>query len=241
MSDYLIRATYPNVSGMAADEFVNSFAFHAPVSNATAVAAVKSFYDDTAAGGTGTPLHHWLGGLVSRTTPGIIQCYDITGHLDGSPHGSPILTVPLALPDAVPAQSLPEQLAVVISYHADYAGAIEAGPAGPIPTDDFAQDEGAPATHTGRTRPRGSLRGRIFFGPVGVLSINALGSASADIVATTQAAAHTLMSTGLGWAVWSRRTSSMHNIVGGWVDNELGVVRGRREKAQSKTPWTGAP
>jgi hypothetical protein len=242
MSVYLVRATFPNISGMAADEFVNSFVFNSPSSLTAAETAIFNFYNAVPTGAT-TALKSILGPSISRTVPGTIQGYDITAHLDGAPHGGPISTGALPLPDPIGTQSgYPDQLAFVVSYHAVYGTALERGPSGAIPTEDFAVDEGAPATHTGTTRPKSSLRGRLYIGPLMDRGYtNVFGRVNTGGFQSVSGAAHDLMSAALGWCVWSRRTASVHDIVGGWVDNELGVQRRRATKGGGKTPWVGAP
>jgi hypothetical protein len=233
---YLMRATLPNISGMARDEVVNDFVFNAPSTPEAAVLAVKDFYN-VAGGGATNAVGAWLGSSLSRTTPFTISTYDITAHLNGSPHGSPISVDPFTLISNSAAPSLPDQIAVVLSYHAAYGGALETGPSGAIPTDASAIRQGAPATHTGRTRPKSSLRGRLYVGPLVQAAENGVGQVSVTCGGDMAKQAVTLMTAALGWCVWSRRTASVHNIIGGWTDWDFGVQRRRNVLPRQKVPW----
>lgn len=240
MAVTLVRVTLPNINGLTSDEVVNDFVFNAPSSDAAAVTAVKAFYNAVPDGFT-TSLDTYISGTISRTVLSTIQTYDLTGHLDGSPHGSPTSLTTMTLAATGVANALPDQLALVLSYHADYGTAFETGPTGAEPTDARARKEGAPATHTGKSRPKSSLRGRLYIGPLNLNGINAAGHLSASTGGIAAEAGQALMTAALGWCVWSRRLAAVHNIVGGWRDEELGVQRRRKEKAPIKTPWVGTP
>ena len=117
---------------------------------------------------------------------------------------------------------------------ADYGSTIEHGPTSTsIPSSDAAQDQGAPATHTGKTRPRASLRGRVFIGPLtaGVPDSNGHVTASAatvvqdafdDLVGALSALAN---STTI--VVWSRATASVAAVTWRIVPPIFGSQRRR--------------
>jgi hypothetical protein len=237
MAVLLLRTVMPNVSGMAKDEVVNDFVFNEPSSSADCITAVKSFWVGDHTGGGSAPVAGYINLSVSRLVHTMIQVYTLDGHLDGSPHGSPTAIDTTLVLTAAPVNSLPDPLAGVLSYHAAYGTAEEVGPVGAIPSDARARHEGAPTTHSGRSRPKSSLRGRVYIGPVATNSIGGLGGISAGFAASLAGAGNFLMTAALGWCVWSRRTASVHNIIGGWVDNELGVQRRRNTNPTGKSVW----
>lgn len=92
----LVTAILPSVTGLAKDEAANTFALGGNTAGITSgdldeiSAAIVSFYNDLAAGQT-TPLSTYLAADRSRgVNASEVKIYDIAGHLDGSPHGSPI-------------------------------------------------------------------------------------------------------------------------------------------------------
>ena len=95
----------------------------------------------------------WLAPSVDRgSSSSKINIYDISAHLDGTPHGSPIYTAawdPAAMhPTSV--QPVPDGVAGVISYRSDYGTDPEFGPPG------SGTKPGA------RARPRATHRNRIY-------------------------------------------------------------------------------
>lgn len=89
----------------------------------------------------------YISKVISRgTNASLTEVYDITAHLDGSPHGSPVAmqSWTLGTPDAT-APAYPEGVAATISFRADYGTDVEFG--------------------TG-TRPRARDRNRVYLGPL---------------------------------------------------------------------------
>lgn len=192
-------------------------------------------------------VHQHLSGYLSPdrlTTHGVtLEVYDITGHLDGSDHGSPFWGDVFDLPDNTAHGPLPDLAAACLSFHADLTGIVESGAVGPIPTPEAAQDMGAPATHEGQTRPRARKRGRVFFGPLNDLCLDWTGPGNrpvlhANFLDDATFAMHRLANAGVGWAVWSRRDGAMHNVQGGWVDNRFTAQRKREEDASLRVLWS---
>lgn len=243
MSVILVRTVLPNISGLAKDEVVNDFVFNAPTSTAAAVAAVTSFWTGDHTGGASAPVAGYLNSNVSRAVAALIQVYELDGHLDGSPHGSPSETDGLALTAAPEGGAiLPDPLCGVMSYHAAYGTALETGPSSTtLPTDHRARVEGAPATHTGRTRPKSSLRGRLYIGPLASNAAGATGILAAGFTAALAGAGSYLTTAALGWCVWSRRNASVANIIGGWTDTEFGIQRRHNTEPRAKSPWPTLP
>lgn len=234
---YLLKVTFPNVSGIVADESVNDFVFNAPSTPEAAGVAVMAFYN--AAHGGADPLAGNLGAELSRAASvASIDTYDITSHLDGSPHGSPLFTTMFTLGAAGVSTSLPAQVAMGLSYNADFGTTLEHGPTATRPSDHAAIREGAPATHTVKTRPKASLRGRLYLGPCISQVIDSEGNLSTPAKNTLNKSAKFLRDAALGWAVWSRVNHDVHNVVGGWVNDELTIQRRRRLHAPTKSSWT---
>jgi len=239
MADTLVRVTLANVSGVGADSYVNDFVFSGSVALTALVTSVQAFYNS---GTTGTILAEVIGAVVSRTANACyIDTYDLTGHLDGSPHGSPTSHTAFTLTPSLSSgiTQLPYQDCLVLSTRANYGTALERGPTASMPTPESAQDDGAPATHMGSTRPRASLRGRLYIGPLNSAALDGNGRTASGAGGTSRLKiqAPALLAAQPSWSVWSRRTASTHPIVQGWIDDEAGVRRTRRTKIAGKVAW----
>lgn len=234
-SPLLVKVTIPDVNGIAADAVVNQFAF-ATSSPTDAASAVFDFYthDNTSA-----KIGAWLGVSRSRVTGACsIQVYELDGFLHGEPHGSPIFMEPWTLPAAFESNQLADQLCAVLSYHAVLSALPEHGPVVSRPTTESAQDQGAPALHSVKSRPRAGLRGRLFLGPLGLTANETVTGDLRDLlIADLKQAAIRLVADVAAWAVWSRVGGTVSPIVGGWIDKEFGVQRRRTDKARSKLLW----
>lgn len=247
----LATVKIPNFNGMAKDTAVNNWAFMegtggpAPVPSTLpgiVQVVLSTFY---------TAIHTGLSGHYDWAHAPL-ECYDITTHLDGGPHGSPIYTglvVGSAAPSALTA--LPAGLCVCVSYRSDFGTDLEEGPSvSTIPTADFAQDEGAPATHTGRTRPKSRDRGRLYIGPLDQGIVDSTTGLTGEsrpggtFLDTLRHAAYqviidaTLAAAGARWAQWSRRNATVKIVNGGNVANSFTYQRGR-EIAPSSRPAIG--
>jgi hypothetical protein len=249
----LATAIMPHNSLLGRDNDENSFVFQAPDADAATAAAaidgaglVQHFYNSA---NPHHPLAWYLSSVLSRAAFACtIEYYDITGHLDGSPHGSPVLTVNWTLGAGDPgAFNLPaHDAAVITTYGSGRAAAPVEGAVAAIPTDHRAQAEGAPATHSGRIRPKQRLTGRVYVGP---LRENVLGYVLEEtvlldtFVSDMAAAAHRLgqESNAAGavrpWSVWSRAGASVAAITGGNIDNRVDVQRRREIAATARLPW----
>ena len=136
---------------------------------------------DGVAPGQALSLAHYLSNQIDFTGGSSrIDLTDITTHLDGTPAGPPYNGTPLDITSGSGATGLPPNNAACMGYRADYGTQLEQGPVTDIPTDDDAQDQGAPKTHPGKPRPRAGLRGRIFIGPLSTLCLSSLESPGTD-------------------------------------------------------------
>lgn len=152
----------------------------------------------------------------------LVSITNITGHLNGSPAGSPISLTNFSLssPGTVPT-SLPEGVSLALSWRAPYGTDVEFGPIEDIPTPKHIQDKyGAAATHKGRTRPRARDRNRTYLGPLGVSTIGQEASTNrcqftttfiADALKALQTLSLVSVTGNPNFAlrVWSRRNSSL--------------------------------
>jgi hypothetical protein len=115
-------------------------------------------------------------------------------------------------------------------------GLFEHGPMATRSSPESAVDLGAPATHSAKTRPKASHRGRIYVGPLNDLADNGAAGLTGFIETDLKVALIRLAST-LGWVVWSRVLASVSTVVAGWIDEQFGAVRRRRLSTGSKIAW----
>lgn len=240
----------PNTSGIPAEGYVMDFSFTMDdtVADATAAGqlatALINFFNTTPTGGTHGHLSRWVGEQVNRAANAChVKVYDISGHLDASPTGSPILDQPftLAAPDG--SGSFPDEVAVVMTLRGfDWQYQVIEGATDDIPTPPAAQRMGAPATHTGHRRPRQSRTGRLYFGPLmATLNESAPGpgivgdSCRLGLLDSAVGLQAEVQSNGHNWSVWSRRLATMFNVVQVEVDNAYDTQRRRGRKATVRT------
>lgn len=233
-------------TGIPADTVELQFAFANCTENggtgASAITAIDVFLRNAY---SGAELSSFLAGSLNHTILPEVDIYDVSAVLGGGHRGSPVATGSLAGTLITPSvdTDLPLQAAIGLSYHADMSGLAEFGATvSDIPTSEAAQDAGAPATHTGVSRPKASRRGRILFGPLNeaAMTSDALRIRKPDPAFLNCAigAMRDLAASPAGWSVWSRRHSQLHQVVAGWIADETDVVRRRRLKATTRTLWS---
>jgi hypothetical protein len=234
MTVTLVEAILADVGGLPKDEVVNTFVFDKAEVAADLTLAIDGFYRTLGAGGNFF-LAHWLGNSRLRGPGGLtIKCYDITAHLDGSPHGGPFNTTAFAaLPASASATNLPSQCAVSV-YGVAAPPTSLVGVSATVPSTEAAIDQGAPATHAIVTRPMARRRAHIQFGPLIAEGVDATGHVSSNLVSDLKFAAAQLLSSFPSWAVWSRRDAAVHRIVSGWVDRTVHTVRRRTEPSTGR-------
>lgn len=220
----LATVTLTASSGNPADNANNDFAFSMATFTSTdadnIATALASFYNTVQViPGTDRAVAEFIGGQISRAANATtIDLYDLTGHLDGSPHGSPLYTRSFTLGSEANSE-LPSEVAACLSFHSDLSGLLE---------------------HSGSTRPAARRRGRVYIGP-----LNDLGNTNAtsqpmlndSIRDCLSAAAITLAgAVSAGWRVWSRAGSALYGpIVGGWIDNAYDTQRRRGPEFTART------
>lgn len=243
VSKLLAVVRIPNDDNTSRDIVQNSWCFSATDATPTTCAHIVSKI---------TPVYSGIGAWLSAEYSWVavpVEFYDLTGHLDGTPHGSPINIQTMAVSGIVAHKGMPPGVAICGSYHSTFGTTLESGPAdSAIPTGDRAVDEGAPATHAGVDRMRSRLRGRIYFGPLNVDAVAAPGTGASVVPDTTLMSNLVSGLTTLAltadavsqWHQWSRRSAATAPITGGFVSAAFTYQRDREVKSLARTAW-GSP
>jgi hypothetical protein len=220
----LAQVVFPHFDGIPADSVVNSFAFTtaAPVVSGdytTIGAALENFYNVAPVGGSN--LAGRMAASISRTVQTKVNFYDLTGHLDGTAHGSPTGGYNFTLAARVGAiPDLPEEVAICGSFHSFYAADPEFMPG---------------------ARPRARDRGRIYWGPLtsdvltqdgGTMRTRVKDTVRSDLMKKMQGLRD---DPGFSWSVWSRKNSTIDPVQVVWVDDAIDIQRRRGEKAIVRT------
>lgn len=242
MSDILVTTTLPAENGKTEDAVVNSFAIRmtgATPAEAAAVAipAVEAFWESIPPT-QGSPLGAFIGATQERSAEMCIaRAYDITTHLDGSPHGSPVAEDAFSLPAALNAETGVAQVAGVITLRArafsDVQVEIPGGPGDPAPT----------------VRPRARRTGRLYIGPLTTpalvfgAGVPARLSAGfrANAVHSAEMLQDTLEALGAVWCVWSRAGGTLHAVIRAECDDSPDVIRSRKVDQSARDVRTFAP
>lgn len=211
--------TIPAVSGVARDAVKFDFAFSNPSSSLhTNIVTFFSYVNPT----WSTSISAFLSPTLAHTSAGcLLQLYDLTGHLDGSATGHPPYEQDTFTLPGGGGSPLPSELAVVLSYHADFTGIPEHGP---------------------HTRPRSRYRGRLYIGPMASSTLASdstthRASVAQNVRETIAAGAGHFSSLEPTWSVWSRKDATMRQITQGYVDDAWDVQRRRGEDPIARTFW----
>lgn len=148
-------------SGVAKDKFVNTYAIAeaAPwIGNGLRASTYHSALSRIYTTALGAPVSASLGSLLARAISRdadahTIKLYDITDHLDGSPHGSPYSVSTFTMPAASTVNSLPGEVALCLTLEANNRDLQF------VETPDGSDPDAKP------DRPRQRYTGRIYFGP----------------------------------------------------------------------------
>jgi len=237
MGVVLARAVLNRVSGIPKDAVSVDFVFSKDATPALDVAdladgagCVQQFFNFTTAGiGVGS----YIGAQISRAANAhIVEYYDITAHLDGSAHGSPILVSPFSVIDPVGATVIPSECSAVVTLYG--AGR----PTAPVSIPN-------PSPPPPTLRPKQSLTGRLYVGPLTsdgfeVGASNEVQLSAALITVLKAGATETLnqaTAATVFWDVWSRRNASIASIFGGRIDNAPDTQRRRGQEPTTRTLW----
>ena len=244
-ANVLVRNTMNHTTGIPADADVNDFVFSSTVMDAATLAAwlvsaglPHGFYNHESAG-AGTAVANSISAKVDRSASGSrADYYDLTGHLDGSPLGPPILSSSYAMSGASGAETVPAEAAAVVTLYGESRATASVSLTNPTPP---------PA----KIRPKQSYTGRLYVGP---LTANAFGLVDNEVRITAlfqtqlaKAARYILdqqeaAPTPVYWGVWSRKLQHVDPIVGGAVDNAPDVQRRRGVKKSNRLLWdSGTP
>lgn len=207
------------------DAVQNRFAFTtgtvpaSPAELAEISSHIDNFYN--AAQSTGVGITHWLSSSLSAVNNAhSIDFYDLTGHLDGTSHGSPFRSEPFTLAGLPANEGLPDECAVCISVHSEF---------------------GTDRESVGTTRPKARDRGRLYIGPLATGTV-AIPDPNKEAVVTPNALstfrdAMSFMIVDpnlVTWCLWSRADAALKPIVGGFVDNAFDVQRRRGNAASNR-------
>jgi hypothetical protein len=236
--ELLFTTTFEHVSGMPEDRVVTTFPIAwtgagSPTSGdlGQAFADLDAFWNTVQ---TTEAVAAYLSTEISRTAgSALLRAYSLVGHLDGSPHGSPISSTPMTPAAAGGSSDLPAEVAVVLTTRANgwEAAAVEA-PDGVDPG-------------TAVDRPRQRLSGRIFIGPLRNSAIGAGGTVRrvssfmiTDLLDAGEQLQTDLVADGFEWQVWSRVNAAIEPITHLQVDNAFDTQRRRGPDATVRTTRT---
>jgi hypothetical protein len=204
----LATVTLAPTSGIAHDEAVNTFAFGGTGTWGDLQPGVEAALH-TCYNALGT----YIAGSMSHTVV-TFRYYDITGHENGSPHGSPIVVETTGITASAGNPSMAPGVAVCVSLRSSPSSTrAVAGPVVDTPTPESAQDMGAPATHPAPSRPRARTEGRVFIGPLdqGVDNASIPGGPKVAALSGMRAAIAGMITAGL--CIWSRRDASLYSVL----------------------------
>lgn len=228
--DILCQVNLPHISGFAEDTVVNNFAVK------TAAGWTGDPFDElgevtiplaqiyTAANGLGDKVGSHIGTGISRVAGACtIKLYDLTGHLDGSPHGSPMIQDTFTMPGPGTDTTLPEEVALALTLRASgWAEAAVEVPDGP--------DAGPEVD-----RPRARHTGKIYFGPfttdslvlgTGEKARPTLGTRTV-ILDAVERENDNLLASGHTLCVWSRKFAGLVPITDIQIDDAWDTQRRR--------------
>lgn len=215
----LATVTLQASSGLMEDACVNQWVFFhatdqpAPGDTLDLSGPLNTFYN--AIGGN-------LANSLARTAGGILyKFFDITAHLDGSPHGSPIATdTGQLLTAAISPTDLPSEVALCMTLRGlGWDGA-------PVEAVD-GSDAGVEPD-----RPRQRHSGRLYFGPLNDTVKAAGGQRPSTATLTSIRDAYVTMknsvaAAGYSPSVWSRKDAVTRRVVAVQTDNAYDIQRRR--------------
>lgn len=211
-------------SGIPSDVVQNTFAFEYDLTGIGASAlntALVAFYNANHVG-PGALNSYLSEALSTSSNANTISYYDLTGHLSGTPHGSPVAVTQWTLGATGTGTPGPNEVCMCLTAQADYGTDVEFGPG---------------------TRPRARDRSRVYIGPLEITLVTAEDTTTHAITVGTSpqqslaASGAALLAANVGWSVWSRRDAALKPVVSGWVDNAFDIQRRRGIKASARTTF----
>lgn len=230
MTDTLCSVNLKRKTGLPKDVIVNDWVvdvaepFVPAVQGPVVLAAIQSFY--THVNGAGHSVQEYLSATIDPSVGAhTFKMYDLTGHLDGSPHGSPVFQGAMTIGHGFAFNPLPAEVAAVLTIRANgWDTALVERPDADAPPD------------LKKDRPRQRLSGRIFVGP---LDPNALTVDGMTFEPSVHSDFRTALLDGAEWmydqlelaghnlAQWSRKNAQVTHVVAVQVDNAFDTIRSR--------------
>jgi len=215
-----VSVVFQRLSGLPHDEVVNNWYFdtaaHDVVSAAVIEAGLVAFYT----------------ALAGKLTNNILSSYNFNWYnITTLPSGPPWRVTPATIGGTMGSNPNPDQIAIVLSFHADLTGVPEFSGTGP------------------GSRPAQSRRGRIYIGPTDQTTLFVDTTHRRTVIQPTTVTAITAAASAFQlvckdggsvshWVVYSKALHTIHPVVGGFVDNEWDTQRRRGEPATTRTTWT---
>lgn len=230
MSVYLARTSFTVLSPLDDNPSIDQVWLAQPGATTPAdlASAVSSSFGHVYTGMTNA-LATYLGKQVSRSSNSAsTEIYDITAHLDGTPHGSPVAAHSFTPSNAGTDNGVPSGVAAAISFRSDYGSAVEFGPG---------------------TRPRSRLRNRFYWGPL-VSSVLTQESTTNRVVFTNgfmqdatlyvAGVAELLVGGVSGWKLqtWSRKNATTEDVIESWMDDRPDYQRRRSDPSTVRVTQT---
>lgn len=223
----LVRCTIPTLNPDT-DAVTSQFVYAQDGGNTgDLVAHIAGFYNTAGAGATQALCHYLSPIFDGGTNHGVIEVYDLTSHLDGSPMGSPVDGGNFTLTGPGSSTMVPEGVSACVSWRAAYGTDVEYGP---------------------HVRPRARDRNRRYLGPLNSSALSAVFSGSNRVTLfpqfMTDALANTkqvevITSTGFGtgfgpdqWnlQVWSPTAGTVKPVYEYWIDDRPDYQRRRSDQ-----------
>lgn len=238
-----------HVSDLPEDVIANQFIVGTPIgveivqSNSGLITFPLDRFYDVALPGDAAAWSQFLGAGLNRAAGITTRIYDVTDHLDGTPHGSPVAVAnavwntPPVTPDV-----LPEECALNLNLEAWFAGDP---PPVEVPDNAFPFDVDDPDAAPDRPRQRRS--GSVVLGPFGVLANETVAGKArpddqmrAQILEAAQRLALEWRGGGGGttpveWLQWSRKNAAVSLVERVWLDNSWDTQRSRGAASTSRT------
>lgn len=214
MAHYLFTVTFDAATNMPADSIVNTWHFDGSGSDYENVAdMLTDFYDAVPTGET-TSISEFM---TQQSINGdyTIRAYDMS---DAEPR-TPQYEVTRTLVELSNAVSLPTEVSICFSYHAQLvSGVAAARRRGRVFLGGFATS--AMEQALGAARPK-------------VITMDTIIAAGRDLIQASNA------STSWEWQQWSKTADVGNIVVGGWVDNAFDTQRRRGVDATYRLTFTG--